>query len=164
MDSWRFKKIARFADVKVIAGFFTDGIIDGFKTLAPYGDVTDSPMKMPTESPMDSKRLHHTVTCLVCWQISRRNHRRNNPSVKPSVKVNISPLTRPYPPYFSFFFLISTLPNCKQPAPPPTNNFPLLSTISYISWSLLVTASVFWFTDGFLLVFISNSILLNFNI
>jgi hypothetical protein len=98
--------------------FFIDGITEGFKTSAPYGDVTDLPIKMPMESPRDSKRQHRTVTCPVCRQRSRRNHRRNNPSVKPSVKVNISPLTRPYPPYFSFFFLISTLPNCKQPAPP----------------------------------------------
>jgi hypothetical protein len=47
---------------------------------------------------------------------------------------------------------------------PPKTNLPLLSTTSHISWSLLVTASVFWFTDGFLSVFVSNSIFLNFNI
>jgi hypothetical protein len=45
-----------------------DGITEGFKTSAPYGDVTDSPMQMPTDS-------HRTVTCLICQQSSRRNHR-----------------------------------------------------------------------------------------
>jgi len=67
-------------------------------------------------------------------------------------------------PYFFFFFLISTLPNCKHPTPPPKKNLPLLSTTSHISWSLIVTESVFWFTYGFLSVFVSNSIFLNFNI
>ena len=41
--------------MEVIAVFFIDGITEGFKTPAPYGDVTDSSMKMPTESPRDSK-------------------------------------------------------------------------------------------------------------
>jgi hypothetical protein len=84
-------------------------------------------------------------------------------SVNPSAKVNISPLCRPSPPYFSFF-PIPTLPSCKQPAPFPKKNLPLLSTTSHISCSFLVTTSVFWFTDGFLSVFVGNSIFLNFNI
>jgi hypothetical protein len=37
-----------FVDVEVFAGDFTDGITEGFKTAAPYGDVTDSPFEMPT--------------------------------------------------------------------------------------------------------------------
>jgi hypothetical protein len=40
--------------------------------------VTDSPFNMPTESPRDSKRNFHIVTCLVYHQNSRQNHRRNN--------------------------------------------------------------------------------------
>jgi hypothetical protein len=35
---------------------FTDKIIEGFKIAAPYGDVTDSLFKIPTESPRVSKR------------------------------------------------------------------------------------------------------------
>jgi len=37
-------------------GIFTDGITEGFKTSAPYGDVTDSPMQMLTESLRDKKQ------------------------------------------------------------------------------------------------------------
>ena len=43
-------KKRRFADVEVFAGDFTDGITEGFKTAAPYGDVTNSPFELPTES------------------------------------------------------------------------------------------------------------------
>jgi hypothetical protein len=59
--------------VEVIAVFFIDGITEGFKTPAPYGDVTDSLMKMPIELPNDSKRQLRTVTCPVYRQTSRRN-------------------------------------------------------------------------------------------
>jgi hypothetical protein len=48
------KKKKRFADVEVFAGDFTNGITKGFKTAAPYVDVTDSPFEMPMESPRDS--------------------------------------------------------------------------------------------------------------
>jgi hypothetical protein len=51
--------------VDVFAGDFTDGITEGFKTADPYGDVTASQFNMPTESPRDSKRNFHTVTCPV---------------------------------------------------------------------------------------------------
>ena len=59
--------------MEVIAVFFIDGITEGFKTPAPYGDVTDSLMKMPIELPNDSKRQLRTVTCPVYRQTSRRN-------------------------------------------------------------------------------------------
>ena len=140
-----------------------DEITEGFKTSAPYGDVTDSLMKMMMESSRDSKRQHHTVTCPVCRQSSRWNHRRNSPSVKPSVKVNIFPLTRPYLPLFLLFLPHLNSPQL-QTTSTPKKNLPLLSITSHISWSLLVTTSVFRFTDGFLSVFVSNSIFLNFNI
>jgi len=162
------------------------------KKSALYGDETGSPMnmptesprnskwqlrtvtrpvhrwKMPTESPRDSKRQLSMVTCPIYCQNSRRNHGRNRPSVNPSAKVNISPLTRPYPPLFLLLLLL-LLPYLNSPqlqttSPPPKKNLPLLSTTSHISWSLLVTVSVFWFTYGFLSVFVSNSIFLNFNI
>jgi len=184
----RILKKRSFADVEVIAGIFyrwnhrgiqnvipvrwrdrftdenADEITEGFKTSAPYGDVTDSLMKMPMESPRDSKRQHRTVTCPVCRQSSWWNHRRNSPSVKPSVKVNISPLTRPYLPLFLLLLPHLNSPQLQTTSAPKKKNLPLLSTTSHISWSLLVTASVFRFTYGFLSVFVSNSIFLNFNI
>jgi hypothetical protein len=118
---------------------------------------------------MDSKRQLRTVTWPIhrwkCWQ----NHRgiQNGSSlrwlalfaVRGADEITYEIVRRwsrrqkliyllslnPILPYFSFFFLISTLPNCKQPAPPPPKkNLLFLSTTSHISWSLLVTASVFW--------------------
>jgi hypothetical protein len=53
-EIFRIKKKKRFADVEVFAGDFTNGITKGFKTAAPYVDVTDSPFEMPMESPRDS--------------------------------------------------------------------------------------------------------------
>jgi len=132
---------------------------------------------LPTESPKDSKCQLRTVMWLIHRCKCRQNHRRiqNGSTVRWRVlfadivadgitdgivrrwscrQKLIYPLSLdPILPYFSFFFLISTLPNCKQLVPPKKKiqtNLPLLSTTSHISWSLLVTASVFWFTDGFL--------------
>jgi hypothetical protein len=51
-----------FADVKVFAGDFTDGITERFKTATPYGDVIDSPFELPTDSPRDSNRNLRAVT------------------------------------------------------------------------------------------------------
>jgi hypothetical protein len=50
---FRIKEKGWFADVEVFAGDFTDRITEGFKTAAPYGDVTNSPFELPTESPRD---------------------------------------------------------------------------------------------------------------
>jgi len=136
---------------RLLRVIFTDEITEGFKTSAPYGDVTDSLMEMPMESPKDSKRQLRTVT----WPIHRckcqRNYRRiqNGSTVqwralfadRVADKITdrivrrwsrrqklIYPLSLdPILPYFSFFFLISTLPNCKQPAPPPKKKFSLFS-------------------------------------
>ena len=102
-----------------------DGITEGFKTSAPYGDMTDSPMKMLTESPRDSKRQLRTVMYPVCRQMSRRNHRRNSSSVKPSVKViylEVSPLFLLLLPHLNSSQLQTTS------APPQKKNLPLLST------------------------------------
>jgi hypothetical protein len=54
------------------------------------------------------------VTCPIYHQNSRRNPGRNSPSVNPSVKVNISPLTRPYPPLFLLLLLLF-LPHLNSP-------------------------------------------------
>jgi hypothetical protein len=103
------------------------------------------------------------VTCPVYRQTSRQNHIRNTSVGEFIGKVNLSPLYRPSPP---LFLLLLPHPNSPQlqTTSPPKKNLPLLSTTSHISWSLLVTTSVFWFTDGFLSVFVGNSIFLNFNI
>ena len=66
-----------FTDVEVFGGDFTDGLTEGFKTTAPYGDVIDSPFEMPTESLRDLNRNLRIVTCPVYRQNSQRNHRRN---------------------------------------------------------------------------------------
>jgi hypothetical protein len=47
---------------RLLGVFFTNIITEGFKTSAPYGDVTNSPMEMPTNSPRDSKRQLCMVT------------------------------------------------------------------------------------------------------
>jgi len=160
MECWELKKKGRFADVEVIAGIF-----------------------LPTKSLRDSKCQLHTVTRLIHrWKCRQNhqgiqngssvqwreiiwwNHRRNIPSVNPSAKVNTSTLTRPYSPLFILLLPHLNSPQLQTTSPPPKTNLPLLSTTSHISWSLLVIASVFWFTYGFLSVFVSNSIFLNFNI
>jgi hypothetical protein len=149
MKCWEFKKRRQFADVEVIAGIFyplnhrgiqnfssvrwrdrftdgnADGITEGFKMSALYGDVTDSPM--PMESPTDSKRQHRMVTCPVCRQSSRRNHRQNSLSVKPSAKVNIPPLTRPYPPLFLLLFPHLNSPQLQTTSAPPKKKISLFS-------------------------------------
>jgi hypothetical protein len=139
---------------------------------------------LPTKSPRDSKHQLRTVTWLIHRWKCRRNHQgiQNDssvrwcalfivrladgivPSVKPSAKVNISPLQRPSPPLFLLLLPHLNSPQLQTTTPPPKKNLPLLSTTSYISWSLLIKASVFWFTDEFLSVFVSDSISLNFNI
>jgi hypothetical protein len=68
--------------------------------------------------------------------------------VNPSTKVNICPLCRPSP---LLFLLLLPHPNSPllQTTSPQKKNLYLLSTTSHISWSFVVTTSVFWFTDGF---------------
>jgi len=113
---------------------------------SPYSDVTGSPFKLPTDSPRDLKWQIRRVTCLCVRQNHRRSVRRWNRRKK-LIYVHVSSAD-PLLPYFSFFFLIPTLSICKQSAP-PKKNLSHISTTSYISWSFVVTTSVFWFTDGF---------------
>jgi hypothetical protein len=72
-------------------------------------------------------------------------------SVKPSEKVNICQLCLPSPPLFLLLLPNPNSPHLQTTSPPspPNKNLPHISTTSYISWSFVVTASVFWFTDGF---------------
>ena len=133
---WRFWRV-----------IFIDGLTDRFKTTAPYSDVTGSPFKLPKESPRDLKWQIRMMTCQFFCQNTRQNHQRSRPLMKPSEKVNICPLCRPSP---SLFLLL--LPNPNSPHLQSKKKiiyFPHLSTTSYISWNFVVTASVFWFTDGF---------------
>jgi hypothetical protein len=57
---------------RLLGVFFTGG----FKTSAPYGDVTDSPMEMPTDSPRDSKCQSRMVTRPIHWWNCRQNNRQ----------------------------------------------------------------------------------------
>ena len=61
--------------MKVFAGDLTDGITEGFKMTAPYGDVTDSPR--------DSNRNLRIVTCL--FTVRMADGLRQNNSVGEAV-------------------------------------------------------------------------------
>jgi len=96
---------------------------------------------LSTKSPRDSKHQLRTVTRPVHWWKCWRNHRgiQNGSSVRWHVlftvriadrivrrwihqqkliyPLSLDPILPYFSFFFSFFFLISTLPNCKQPAP-----------------------------------------------
>jgi len=128
---------------------------------SPYSDMTGSPFKMPTESPRDSKWQIRTVTCRFFRQNHRRKIRRWNHRKKLIYVFSADPLL----PYFSFFFLISTLPICKQPAPrPPKQKSPSsqhnkLYFLKFCGHSIRVLIY-----RRILSIFVSNYIFLNFNI
>jgi hypothetical protein len=117
---------------RLLRVFFTDRITEGFETSAPYGDETNSSMKMPTESPRDSKWQLRTVTCPIYRQNSRRNHKRNILSVNPSAKVNTSTLTRPYFPPFLLLLPHLNSPQLQTTSTLPKKILPLLSITSHI--------------------------------
>jgi hypothetical protein len=134
----------------IIPPVYTDIMTDGIFRIKKrwFDDVEVFRVMLPTESPRDSKRQLRKVT----WPIHRLKYRRNHrgiqtkipvqwralftiriadglidgimSSVNPSTKVNICPLCRPSPLRFLLF-------------------------LPHISWSFVVTTSVFWFTDGF---------------
>jgi len=107
------------------------------------GSSTDSkrqPVQRPPfillmESPTDLKWQIHTMMCRLFRQNHRRFHRR---SVRRETLIYVQS-TNPLLPYFSFFFLISTLPICKQqpPLPPQTK-------ISLISAQQVIFLEVLW--------------------
>ena len=107
--------------MEVFAGDFTDEITEGFKTSAPYGDVTDSPFKMPTESPRDSNWNLRTVSCLFTVRTVDGLTDEIISSVRSSAKLIYDNSADPLLPYFFFFFPFPTLPYCRQPAPPKKN-------------------------------------------
>jgi hypothetical protein len=101
---------------------------------SPYSDVTGSPFKLPTDSPKDLKWQIRTVTCWCFRQNHRQSFRRWNCRKKLIYDISADPLL----PYFSFFFLIPTLPICKQP-PPQKKKSP-----SYQYNKLIIFLEVLW--------------------
>ena len=138
--------------MEVLAGFFFRRSYRRIQNDSPYSARTVmrpvSSFKLPTDSPRDLTWQIRTVTCLYFRQNHRRNNRRSFRRWNRRKTLIYESSADPLIPYFSFFFLIPTLPICKQP-PPQKKNLPHISTTSYISWSFMVTTSVFWFTDGF---------------
>jgi len=115
----RIKKKRRVADVEVLAGYFLPTDSKRQPVQCPYSDATGSPFKLPTDSPRDLKWQIRTVTCLCFRQNHVRCHRRNIRRWNRQQNLIYVSSADPLLPYFSFFFLIPTLPICKQPAPPP---------------------------------------------
>ena len=104
-----------------------------------YSDVTGSPFKMPTESPRDSKCQIRMVTCWFFRQNHRRHHQRSFHRWNRWKKLIYVLSADPVLLYFSFFFLIPTLPIYKQPAPPPPQ-----TKISLISAQQVIFLEVLW--------------------
>ena len=97
--------------MEVLAGYF---FFRRIQKDSLYSDVTDSLFKLPTESPRDLKWQIRMVTCLCVHQNHRWIFCRWNRRKKLIYVSYDDPLLL----YFSFLFLIPTLPICKQPAPP----------------------------------------------
>ena len=101
---------------------------------SPYSDVTGLPFKLPMDSPRDLKWQLRRVTCLCVRQNHRRKLRRWNRRKKLIYVSSADPLVL----YFSFLFLIPTLPICKQPAPlPPPKKIFLISAQQIIFLEVL---------------------------
>ena len=115
-----------------------------------YSDVTGSPFKMPTESPRNSKCQIRTVTCRFFCQNHRRHHRRKSRRWNHRKRLIYVSSADP-PPLFLLLLRNPNSPHLQTTSPlsPPNNNLPHISTTSYISWTFMVTASVFWFIDEF---------------
>jgi len=99
---WHHRRIQKRQPVQWCdrcAVYIIDGLTEGFEMADPYGDVSMFLLESQTWSPTDSPTEY--------------------PSVKPTDKLIYVSSADPLLPYFSFFFLIPTLPICKQPAPPP---------------------------------------------
>ena len=118
MEKFPNLKKRRVADVEVLAGYFFPTDSKRQPVQCPYNDVTGSPFKLPTNSPRDLKWQIRTVTCLCFRQNHRRNNRWSFRRWNRRKKLIYDSSADPLLPYFSFFFLIPTLPICKEPAPP----------------------------------------------
>jgi amino acid permease len=126
--------------------------------------VQRSPFILPMESPTDLKWQIHMVTCRMFRQNHRRFHRRSVRQWNRQEKLIYVQSTDPLLPYFSFF-LIPTLPICKQPVPLP----PKQKSLSYQHNKLYflkfcghnIRVLIY---RRILSIFVNNSIFLNFNI
>jgi len=117
------------------------------------------------ESPRDSKWQIHMVTCWFFRQNSRRTHRQKIHRWNRQKKLIYVLFADPLLPYFSFFFLIPTLPICKQPAPPPPKQKSPSSQHNKIYFLKFCGHSIrVLIYRRILSIFVSNSIFLNFNI
>jgi len=113
------------ANVEVLAGYFFRRNHRRIQNDSPYSDVTGLPFKLPTESPRDLKWQIRKVTCQFFRQNHQRHHRRKIRRRNRRKRLIYVSSADPLLPYFSFFFLIPTLPICKQPAPlPPKQKSP----------------------------------------
>ena len=151
--------------MKVLAGYFSRQNYWWIQKDSPYSDMIDLPFKLPTESLRDLKWQIRTVTCQLFRQNHRRVHRRSFRRWNHGEKLIYVRSADPLLPYFSFFFLIPTLPICKQPAPlPPKKKSPLyqhnkLYFLKFCGHNIRVLIY-----RRILSIFVSNSIFLNFNI
>jgi len=103
---------------------------EGFKLGSSYSNVTNSPSEVPTKSPTEG------VCRWFLWQKLMYHHS-----------------AYPLLPYFSFFFLIPTLPSPpKLQTTTQKKNPPFLNT-SHISLSFVATASVLWFIVDFIIFY-----------
>jgi len=96
--------------VKVFEGYFFRRIQND----SPYNDVIGSPFKLPTDSLRDLKWQIRTVTCQCFHQNHRHHYRQSFRRWNCRKKLIYDSSANPRLP---FFFLIPTLPICKQPAP-----------------------------------------------
>jgi hypothetical protein len=104
--------------VEILAGYFFPMDSKRQPVQCPYSDVTGSPFKLPTKSPRDLKWQIRTVTCLFFRQNHRRNNRRSFRRWNRRKKLLYDSSADPLLPYFSFFFLIPTLPISANNQPP----------------------------------------------
>ena len=114
-------------------------------------DLTGLPSTIPTESPRDLKSRSMQWRVYFPVRIADEVTDGFIPLVNPSEKVNIWPLCRPSPSPFLLLLPNPNSPHLQITSPPshPNKILPHLSTTSCISWSFVVTTSLFWFTDGF---------------
>ena len=151
--------------MEVLAGYFFRRKHRRIQKDSPYNDVTGSSFKLPTESPRYLKWQIHTVTCRFFHQNHRRTHRRSFRLWNRRKKLIYVSSADPLLPYFSFFFLIPTLPIYKRPAPlPPKQKSPSYqhNKLYFLKFcGHIIRVLMYW---RILSIFVSNSIFLNFNI
>jgi len=147
--------------VEVLASYFCRRI----QKDSPCSDVTSLPFKLPTESPRDLKWQIRTTTCWFFRQNHWRTHRQSFHRWNRRKKLIYVSSANTILPYFSFFFLIPTLPICKQPVPPlpkqksPSYQHNKLYFLKFCGHNICVLIY-----RRILSIFVSNSIFLNYNI